>query len=477
MAGAEPWAGSESPRDAALRMLDDSHKRLRTPFRPPSVSPKINLRPPPKKNISAADRLASARDKTSIYAFSQQNDMSEQEREKWRRELKDRFSPGARPMPTTINGLTSLANERIEDAISRGQFKNISRGKGISVERDYNANSPFLDTTEYFMNKIIQKQEIVPPWIEKQQELVKAVATFRGRLRNDWRRHAARMISSRGGSVQDQVRRARGYALAEERVNPRPARRVENFSAIASDGSLTTVSVEERIAAGVVVGQGPEGNNIQARQEHGQVQEQVEIKVTEQRAEDAPISSAATATFSSVTDMTSPIEASLSSSTTQESPSALPPSATSPPSQVPSSNILPMPHPFRDTQWERTELAYHTLAIQELNSLTRSYNLMAPKIAQKPYHTLSRELNRCFSEVAPQIPDEILERSRKPARVRVDVGGGMGGGVLERISGDRAWRGHVKEIKDEGDGRTYGFREFWRDLFGGEKRGRERSVA
>ena len=200
-AGAEPWTGSEPLPDAALRMLDDSHKRLRTPSSSyKSPRPVINLRPSPKKSLSPGDRLAAARDKTSIYAISQQPDMSESEREKYRQELKERFSgPAARPMPVTLSGLTSLANERIEDAIARGQFKNLPRGKGINVERDYNANSPFLDTTEYFMNKIIQKQEIVPPWIEKQQELGKAVNSFRGRLRNDWRRHAARMISSRGG--------------------------------------------------------------------------------------------------------------------------------------------------------------------------------------------------------------------------------------------------------------------------------------
>ena len=36
------------------------------------------------------------------------------------------------------------------------------------------------------MNKMIQRQDIVPPWIEKQQELVKTANVFRGRLRADW---------------------------------------------------------------------------------------------------------------------------------------------------------------------------------------------------------------------------------------------------------------------------------------------------
>jgi hypothetical protein len=62
----------------------------------------------------------------------------------------------------------SLASERVVDAIPRGHFRNLPHGR--AVERDCSARGPFLDTTEYFMNKIVQKQEIVPPWIKKQQE-------------------------------------------------------------------------------------------------------------------------------------------------------------------------------------------------------------------------------------------------------------------------------------------------------------------
>ncbi|KIW78930.1 hypothetical protein Z517_08769 [Fonsecaea pedrosoi CBS 271.37] len=473
IAGAGPWRGSETVHNSVLRMLDDGHKKLRSPPRTPSLAPKVNLRPTPKKNISAADRLASARDKTSIYAISQQSDMTEQEREKWRKELKDRFSPGARPMPTSITGLTSLANERIEDAIARGQFKNISRGKGINVERDYNANSPFLDTTEYFMNKIIQKQEIVPPWIEKQQELVKAVATFRSRLRSDWRRHAARSISSRGGTVDDQVRRAKGYALAEERVNPRPARRVENISSIASDGSLTTVSVEERLAAGVPV-EAAEG-------------EQVEIRVTEQPAENAPIAdssmespAAAAAVEAAVdTDTISTVSETQAPTPSPSPPSSPSPSSSTSPSPSSPDQVLPMPRPFRDPAWEQAELAYHTLAVANLNALTRSYNLMAPKIAQKPYYTLERELRRCFADVAPQLADAIRERSTRPpskvTRVVARSRGTTTGGVLDRLGADE-WTGHMGTIRDESDDKSYGFKQFWRDLFGGAAGGEQKTA-
>jgi hypothetical protein len=417
-------------------MLDDSHKRIRGPPRAPRIPAKVNLRPAPKKNISAADRLANARDKTSVYAFSQQEGLSEEEREKFRKELKERFTPGARPMPTTLQGLTSLANERIEDAIARGQFKNIPRGKGTNIEKDYNANSPFLDTTEYFMNKIIQRQEIVPPWIEKQQELVKAVSSFRGRLRNDWKRHAARVIASKGGSLQDQVRRAQAYALAEQKANPMQVK-VVRLSEITSDGNLATVTVEERIAAGVSPVADP---NAPA----------TTITVTETDAQDQPVIQPETA----------------AAPPTSESEVTLPTS--SPPSQP--AAVAPMAYAFRDKNWTALESAYHNVAIADLNSLTRSYNLMAPKIAQKPYYNLERELNRMYADVAPLLADEILQRSRRPT-VKVEIRAHKEGGVMERFSG-----GHQAKVRDEDiKVKGYGFKEFWRDLWSRDEEQRARA--
>jgi hypothetical protein len=114
------------------------------------------------KRSGTGTRLASARDNVSAYAVTNDPSMSEEERKRLRAEMKARFQPGARSVPATLQGLASLANERIENAISRGQFKNLPRGK--AVERDPRADNPFLDTTEYFLNKMIQKQEIVPPW-------------------------------------------------------------------------------------------------------------------------------------------------------------------------------------------------------------------------------------------------------------------------------------------------------------------------
>ena len=393
IAAAQPWTGTEEQQDAVLRMLTDAHKPLRgrrpkapSPIGPPNVVPQ---RRAPQR--SSGERLANARDRSSIYSLANDPNMSQQEKEQMRKELKERFTPGARPMPTSLQGLASLANERIDDAIARGLFKNLPRGKVI--ERDYNASSPFLDTTEYFMNKIIQKQEIVPPWIEKQQELSKAVAAFRNRLRSDWRRHAARTIASKGGSLQDQIRRAEAYAVAEQRVTSAGSKK----RSIDADTQLSPTSNEDRDTA-----------------------------------------------LAGLTTSNTANQTSLSASQTIAS--------SKPPEQISLS-------PFRDPTWEAAERSYQTLSITNLNNLTRSYNLMAPDLAKKPYFSLDRELQSCYADVAPQLPDEIRERARAPV-IRIEKVGHRPGGILERFGGDTA---KVYDSKKP----NYGFKEFWRDLWGG----------
>ena len=436
IATAQPWQGTEKLEDSALRMLDDAHKPLRgtgptkipTPRGMPSS---VDMRMKKAVQKSEGQRLANARDRTSVYALSQDETLSEKERENMRKILKERFSAGARPMPGSVQGLAALANERIEDAIARGQFKNITRGKGKNVERDHNANSPFLDTTEYFMNKIIQKQEIVPPWIEKQQELVKAAGVFRGRLRVDWKRHAARVIASKGGSLETQVRRAEAYAAAEVANNPR-AVKSESMTEIDHEGKLSQLTVTETPT--------PTSSTSDSS-----------ITVTEALPSDTSLPSKPLIPSSEPDRLAQSTES--PETTTTPSPSTSP-------AHLPSST--PTTTPFRDPAWQTLEQAYHTLAIKDLNNLTRSYNLQAPDLAKKPYFNLDRELRSCFADVAPQLPDAIRERARRPEKIRVEVVGHRPGGVLEKFSRDRV-RVHDSRRPN------YGFRDFWRDLWGGEE--------
>ncbi|KAF5715237.1 hypothetical protein FMUND_6957 [Fusarium mundagurra] len=362
IASAQAWTGEENTADTVLRMLDDAKKPLASGLRGKFQPPPVDMRLQKQPRRSAGEKVAKARDKVNTYVGmggqQAKNGMSEDEKEAWRKELRERFEPGARALPNSITGLAALANERIENAIARGQFKNIPRGKGI--ERDARADNPFIDTTEYIMNKMIQRQDIVPPWIEKQQEVAKELGIFRARLRNDWRRFAARMIASRGGSLQEQIRRAEEYAAAEEVHNP-----------------------------------------IIRKNADGQVKE---VKAT------------------------SPV----------------------------------VGRPFRDSAWEHTEAAYLKLSIERLNALTRSYNLMAPDLAKKPYFSLERELKACFAEVAPTVAREIQERATGGKAGSLGGGGQTGKqtGLLEILTGGGDVKVHV-----EAQEKAYGLKEWWRDVW------------
>ncbi|KAJ5897387.1 hypothetical protein N7504_007675 [Penicillium tannophilum] len=391
-AAAPAWTGTESLQDSALRMLDDASKPIRTPYKIPRP---INLQPAPKPKLSPGVRIARAKEKTSNYALSQGPGLTEEEREIIRSEMREKLSPGAMSMPISVQGLSSLANERIEDAIRRGQFEKIRRGKGVNTETDHNANSAFIDTTEYFMNKIIQKQDIVPPWIEKQQELAMEVRRFRQRIRADWRRHASRLIASQGGSLEAQMQRARAYAAAELRL---------------SEKAKLEAALRDSSAAN------PDENVVSEIASDGRIVSKVDA--VDLAAESNP------------------------------------------------SGKEELPHlpPLRDPEYMGNERSYHELAVKQLNAVTRSYNLQAPRSAQKPYTNLDRELKSCFADVAPQLAEEIRRRaterargSSSPVRATASAFGSLGPGPSVRVY-------------EEDKNKAYGWKEMWRDLFSKEEK-------
>jgi hypothetical protein len=127
-----------------------------------------------------------------------------------------------------------------------------------------------------------------------------------------------------------------------------------------------------------------------------------------------------------------------------------------PPPPAPRKPTVPV---FRDPQWLATERAYHELAVKSLNELTRSYNLMAPNSAKKPYFDLNRELRACYADVAPAVAAAIREKALAPKIRGVEVIPHAAGSVLNKFSMDKA--SHVYDERKP----QYGWKEFWRDLF------------
>lgn len=261
------------------------------------------------------------------------------------------------------------------------------------------------------MNKMIQRQDIVPPWIEKQQELVKTASVFRARLRNDWKRIAARTIASRGGTLQEQMNRAELYAQSERTYNPKK-RAIEQIAIPTnqtSDPVMITISQDAAKA-----GSTPPKIEVSVATKDGEVTVQSPTQAGDQKTPDE-----------------------------QVAPTQLPPL-------------------FRLPDWEAAENSYFTLAITNLNNITRSYNLMAPDLAKKPYFQLERELNSCYADVAPQLAEAIKERAARPQKEFVEKIGHRPGSILDKFGKDSA---KIHDSKRP----LYGWKEFWTDLFAEKK--------
>ena len=81
---------------------------------------------------------------------------------------------------------------------------------------------------------------------------------------------------------------------------------------------------------------------------------------------------------------------------------------------------------LRDSEWEARECAYHDAAIEEVNSLVRRYNGVAPYPVRRPYHDRKGELDRVYKESVDGILKGLEERARDIASGKIMMGGGYG---------------------------------------------------
>ena len=125
-----PWTGEERTHDSVLRMLTDKHKPLRIPSPKPTLSslPLKGARKPMSPKTSM-DRALAAKEASQGYSL-----------------LKEKLSPGFSAMPATMEGLASLAEERIQHARARGEFQSLP-GRGKPAPKDHLDDSPYLDRT------------------------------------------------------------------------------------------------------------------------------------------------------------------------------------------------------------------------------------------------------------------------------------------------------------------------------------------
>lgn len=214
----KPWDGEESVAESVLRMIMDKY---RAPLRVEGAArrqlPQPQLHPNQVQglfeershdNISSGQK-ALMRDK-SVRSRKQKRLMNAREAaldyslsQKYPVEQKDETAANhEEPRPRSINEIQSLAEERIREARARGDFDNLP-GRGKPIPKDIYEDSPFLDRTEYFLNRIIQRQGAAPPWVMMQQEVDTETSNFRTRLRSSILTRVDILYREKGGNTPD----------------------------------------------------------------------------------------------------------------------------------------------------------------------------------------------------------------------------------------------------------------------------------
>ncbi|KAG7829809.1 hypothetical protein KL920_002668 [Ogataea angusta] len=206
IASSKVWTGKESVYDASLRMLSDKYKPM----------PKANVR----------QRLHNARDGALDYQLDKLSDKTEAkpEDDQFAEMYRERLLGPAQFLGDSFasvdNSVRSLADQRIQEAQRRGEFRNLPRGKPLP--RDYTSNNAFIDRTEYHLNNILKRQEAVPPWIEKQGSVEAQIRQFRRQLDSDWTLQAVHIVCEKHSreSDADKIKIMSQYAQAEHSDGP-----------------------------------------------------------------------------------------------------------------------------------------------------------------------------------------------------------------------------------------------------------------
>ncbi|KAI3403048.2 hypothetical protein KGF56_004108 [Candida oxycetoniae] len=177
----KPWHGKESTYDANLRMIIDSV--------PKPVNDPMSTFKAKRRVVTANDRLSLAKDMSLDYKVNKRGKEEARFRELYKERLlgPSMLLNNSGLVASSIDAVGSIASNKINASINQqtGKFDDpeMSAVRGMPLTTSHLKN---CTDTNYFMNQILKKQEVLPPWIEAQQSLNKAVASFRQNLDEMW---------------------------------------------------------------------------------------------------------------------------------------------------------------------------------------------------------------------------------------------------------------------------------------------------
>lgn len=75
----------------------------------------------------------------------------------------------------------------------------------------------------------------------------------------------------------------------------------------------------------------------------------------------------------------------------------------------------------RDPEWETNERAYHDVAVDDINSKVRKYNIHAPPSVRRAYYSRSVEVGKLYEDCA----EDVLKGLRERVEASNSSGGNM----------------------------------------------------
>lgn len=194
-----PWTGEEHYTDTSLRMIMDGVKNeggssgssrnlgFSSTFQATKESNRYA-----RRAVKTRLRLETAQDRIIDYKIDKDEHKSDDiEASEFRVLYAEKFTPIG-----SFEKLKSIADVRIEESMKKGEFDSVKKIRGQKLSSTQPL--PYVDRTEHHLNDILVRQNISPPWIEKQGSVNKDIMVFRDDLLRKFQSELIAALNLRG---------------------------------------------------------------------------------------------------------------------------------------------------------------------------------------------------------------------------------------------------------------------------------------
>lgn len=140
-------------------------------------------KPKPSVQLKTPKRILTAKELSSEYKETKTIEKDDNFREMYKERLLGPSMLINSNNLTVLNLANTMASAKINAKIDlkTGKFsdENMEKVRGKPLKREHLANST---DTNYFINEMLNKQEVLPPWVENQQNLNNDIRNFQNKL-------------------------------------------------------------------------------------------------------------------------------------------------------------------------------------------------------------------------------------------------------------------------------------------------------